>query len=109
MHLRIQSQEPVDPVHRIKQVAQRTVMVERVNDQCDELAQITAMIVGLREKLRFLVDQVCRENRVEDLLLPCLVKLLKPVREQSEGCADEDPPGPERLQLFRDLQSGISG
>ena len=52
-------------VNRVKKLAYRSVMVERVDYECDVLTHINADIVWLGEKLRCLVDNISCENLID--------------------------------------------
>ena len=61
-------------------------MVERINDQSDVLAHVTADIVGLLKKLRSLIYQIGGHQLCEIALFICLVKLLKMcIRDRIQG------------------------
>ena len=84
-------------------------MIEGIDDQRNEFAQVTAAVIWLREKLRPLVDQVGCQQGVENAFLPGFIKLVQPVRKQTECRADEDPSGSEGFQFLRDLKDSIAG
>lgn len=69
-------------------------MVQGVDDVGDVFTHIAADIVLAREQFRRLVDQVRRDDAVDQPVLIGLVKGRKPVREQPEGGHDKNAVGP---------------
>ena len=59
-----------DSVYRIQKVADRSIMIQGINDQCDVFAHITADVVWLLKKLRCLVNQVGSKEVTSSLPQP---------------------------------------
>ena len=81
--------EAVDTVSRIEQLTDRTVMIQRINNQRNVFAHIHAGIIGLGQKLRALVHQVGSKNPVNDPFLMELIKSGKTVGEKAECREDK--------------------
>ena len=62
-------------------------MIQCIDDESNIFAHITVNIIRLGEKLRCLINQVCRQNTVNDALLIRLIKLFHSVRKQTERCS----------------------
>ncbi len=77
-----------DPVYRIQKMADRRIMIQRINDQSNIFAHIAADVVWLCKKLRRLINQVSSKELVKVLLLVSIVKFLKTIGKESEGRAD---------------------
>ena len=83
-------------------------MIQRINHKCNIFTHIAANIIRPLQKLRRLIDQVRCKNRINQSVLISLIKLLKPVRKQPEGCSREDPSCLALLQLARHIQNAVS-
>ena len=73
-----------DSVYRIQKVADRGIMVQRINDQSNIFAHIAADVVWLLKKLRCLVNQVGSKEFVEVAFLVSIVKFIKTIGKESE-------------------------
>ena len=74
----------------VKQIAERAVMIERIDDVGDILAQITAAVPGFLQKLGSLIDQVGGKDFIDDSLIISLVQFLEAVCKQTEGGEEKD-------------------
>ena len=90
-------------------MADRSIMIQSINNQCDVLAHITADVVWLLKKLRCLVNQVGSKEFVEVAFLVSIVKFLKPVCEETECRADINLACSFLFQERRDLNDRITG
>ena len=84
-------------------------MVQVIDDERDVFAHIASGVVRLLQKLRRLVDKVCRKHCVKQTILIGTVKFFKTAGEQSERCADKDPACVALLQLACDVNHAVSG
>ena len=59
-------------------------MVDSVNEECDELAEVNVCKPGSLEELRSSVDEVCRKYLVDDAFFVCLVEVVDTFCEETE-------------------------
>ena len=96
-------------VYRIQEVADRIIMIQGINDQCDVFAHITADVVWLLKKLRCLVNQVGSEEFVEVAFFVSIIEFIKTVCEESECRADVNLTCTLLFQERSDFQDCITG
>ena len=89
---------------RIQNAADRSVVIQSVDQKCDIFAHITVDIVRFRQKIRRLVDQVGCQDTVDDTILVRLIKLVHTVREQTECSGSENAFRFALFQLFGNIK-----
>ena len=80
----------LDSFVRGKNAADRTVMVQCVDQECDIFTHITVDIVRALKKFRCLIDQICCQDTINSTFFVCLVEFVQSVCEQSECCGGKD-------------------
>ena len=80
----------MNTVNRIQNTADRTVMVEGVDHQCNIFAHVTINIIRSFQKFRRLIDQIGSQNGIDAAFLIRFIKLFKAVGEQAEGCGGKE-------------------
>ena len=85
------TQHILNPFAWVQNIADRTVMIQRLDNQGNVLAHVAADIVRTFQKFRALVFQVCGQNAVNQAFLVSFVKLFHAVCKQSEGSRGENP------------------
>ena len=94
---------------RIQNAADRSVVIQSVDQKCDIFAHITVDIVRFRQKIWRLVDQVGCQDTVDDTILVRLIKLIHTVREQTECSGSENTFRFALFQLFGNIKDTFSG
>ena len=89
--------------------ADRHIMVQGINDQCDELTHISFYKVRFLIKFWWEICKVCCNNFTNISLIIILIEFIKSVCEQSECCTYEDTSGVTLFQLFRNIKHTFSG
>ena len=69
----------------------RYIMVDTVNDCCQEFRHICFYIIRFGQKLRIPVIQIGRYNMADIAFFIIFIKFIKSVGKESEGGAYEDP------------------
>ena len=80
----------LDTLVRAEDAADRTVVVQRIDQQSDIFAEVTVDVVRSAQQFRCLVDQVCCQDSVDDTFLVSLVKLIKTICKQTESSGSKD-------------------
>ena len=87
----------IDPVYRIQQITDRSIMVEGINDQGDVFAHVAIYIVWLLKQLVCLINQIGGQEAVKVPVLVCVVEAFQSVCKQAKGSAHKDFGGPSFL------------
>ena len=66
-------------------------MIQCIDDKSNIFAHITVDVIWFRQKLRCLVDQVCRKDTVNNTVFICFVEFLHTVCKQTECSRSENP------------------
>jgi hypothetical protein len=90
----------MDALCRIKQTADGSVVIERVDQICHVLAHIDLGVPRLGQKLGTTVGQIGRENTINNAIGVRLIELIATFREQAEGGEAEDSSGTLVLELL---------
>ena len=98
-----------DSVCRIQKVADRHIMIQRINDQCDIFAHIACDVIRFGEKLRCLINKVCSKKFIKDTVLVSFVKFFHSFGEETEGGTDKDLAGAAFLKKRCDLKDALTG
>ena len=80
----------LDSLHRVEQITDGGIVVQRVDDIGDILAHIAVDIPLPAEQFRGLVDQICGQDTADGTLFVSLVKPIQPGGKKSEGGEDEN-------------------
>lgn len=84
-------------------------MIQVIDNQRNILAHIHIDIIRTGQKLRSLVNEIRRQNPVNDTVLIVLIKLCKTVREETKGCTDEDFSCLSALEFLCDILHALAG
>lgn len=93
----ISRHDRLDTLHRVQQIADGSIVVERVDNVGDILAHIAVDIPLSAEQLRCLVDQVRGEYTADGAVLVSLVEPIQPGSEKPKGGENKNL---SRLALF---------
>ena len=80
-------QNLLNAVTRIKQGADRTVVIQRIDQESDVFAHVAADVVRLQQQFRLLIYKVCGDKLGEPAFFIGLVKFSQSVGEKTEGAA----------------------
>ena len=84
-------------------------MIESVDQISHVLTHIDFRIPVTGEQLRIAIDQVGRENLIEQAFFICLIKMFQTVREQAEGTEAKNPLGASFFELLGHVEEGFAG
>ena len=90
-------------------MADRHIVVQCVDDQCNVFAQIAANIVITCKKFRILINKVCGKKLIKSSFCICCIEFFHSFCKESEGCADENLSCPTFLQKRCNLQNTSAG
>ena len=99
----------LDPLHRIEQIADGSIVIQGVDDIGDVFAHIAVDVPLAAEKLRCLVDQIGGQDTMDQAVLICLVKSVKTGGEEAEGGEDKDLIGFALLEGACHFQNTLAG
>ena len=80
----------LDTFNGIEKIADRSIVVERIDDICDVFAHITAYIPGAGQKFGRLVDKICGKYLGNNAVIVGFVKSVESACEKSEGSTYEN-------------------
>ena len=83
-------------------------MIQCIDDKSNIFAHITVDVIWFRQKLRCLVDQVCRKDTVNNTVFICFVEFLHTVCKQTECSRSENPVCFTLFQLRSDIYDAVA-
>ena len=101
-------EELLDLLGRIDEVRQGSVVVDSVDEESNELAEVDVCEPGSLEKLRTSVDEVCCKDLCDDAFFVSLVELVDAFREETESNGAEDSVSASLLHFACDVEDGVT-
>ena len=102
-------EELLDLLGRIDEVGQRSIVVNCIDKECNELAEVNVCEPGSLKELRTSVDEVCCEYFCDDAVLICLVELVNAFCEKTESNSAENPVSASVLHGAGDVEDRVTG
>ncbi len=84
-------------------------MIQRVDNIGNVFAHVTADIPFFVQELGLLIDQVCREDSVDQALFIRLIKLVQPGSKESKGRSGKDAVCLALFQVGGNLDHALAG
>ena len=94
---------------RIQQAADRSIVIQGVDQVCNILAHIDFRIPRSGKQLWTTVGQVCGKDTVDQAIRMRLIELIAPLRKEAKGSEVEDSLSALCLQLQCNVDQGITG
>lgn len=102
-------QDFLDPFFRVQQMADGGIVIQRVDQKSDVLAQIAVDIIGALQQFRCLIYQIGGQDPVKNPLFIGLIKFIQSVGKETEGGTEEYLVGIHILQKLGTFDHAVAG
>ena len=96
------------PCNRGEDLAQGSIVIEDIDDQCDVFAHIAVVIIRTAKQIRCLIDQIRCDHTVDYSLCICLIKGIQTSGKESESCDSKDAFCLSVLELTRYIEHAFT-
>ena len=99
----------LNPLTRIQQITDRSIMIQSINQISNILAHITVNIIRSFQQFRSLVYQIRCQNLINNSGLISQIKFLQAIRKEPKRRSNKDTSSISLLQLSCNIQHTFTG